>query len=74
MGGNLGIGTAIPNQYYNGQTCFLEAARFGKLEILKYLNSNYPHLKYGRDEDGKTALDLAREENWSDIVAYLENL
>ena len=45
---------------YRGKNCFLAAATSNKLETLKYLNSKFPTLKNGRDEDGNTASDLSR--------------
>ena len=48
----------------------LEAAQAGELEILELL-LQYGADPLGRREDGQTALDLARQEGHSDIVARL---
>ena len=57
---------------HKGRNCFHLAAQGGKLETLKYLNSNFPELRNSRDNEGKTALDLAKEEKQKEVVFFLE--
>ena len=62
----------INERDHKGRNCFLLAAQNGKLETLKYLNSNYPELRNTRDNDGKTALDLAKEQKRTEVVSFFE--
>ena len=43
----------------NGRNCFLQAAIGDKYEILRYLSTNYPKVKNGRDYRGNNGLHLA---------------
>ena len=56
----------------NGATAINWAARMGHLGRVKLLAEAGAHTAI-RDSNGKTALDWARENNYSDIVDYLEN-
>ena len=38
---------------FQGRNCFLSAARGRKIETLKYLNSDFPELKNGLDDEGR---------------------
>ena len=54
-----------------GRNCFLSAAAGGKIETLKYLNSNFPELKNGLDNYGRRALDIASDER---VKTYLKSI
>merc|ERR1712154_353973 len=54
-----------------GRNCYLVAAWWGKLKTFEYLHRKYPHLRESLDNDGKTALDLAKERGKSNIVTFL---
>merc|ERR1712154_200860 len=46
---------------FNGRNCFLLAASGARIETMKYLNSKFPDLKNGKDDNQHTALTLAAE-------------
>ena len=56
---------------FNGRNCFHYAAGGGKIETLKYLNSKFPELKNGLDDDGRRALELASDEG---VKNYLKSI
>ena len=59
---------------YKGYNSFLYAAKEGKVEILQYLNYEFPTLKNSRDEYGNSALEIARRKNQSAAIRYLQSI
>ena len=53
------------------RNCYLKAAKAGEINILKYLNSEFPELKNERDDRGYTALTLAAFFADKDTVKFL---
>lgn len=52
-------GFKVTDANFKGRNCFLQAARSGSINALKYLHKNYPELKNSLDNEGNSALDLA---------------
>merc|ERR1712241_218383 len=44
---------------WKGRNCMLSAVANDDLDLIKYLNSNYPELKDGRDNNNQGICDLA---------------
>ena len=54
-----------------------DAAKYGHLEVCEIIledmeNSNRVFSSYGRNEDGKTPLDLAIEEGYEEVYNFLK--
>lgn len=73
--GKIGLDTINKTDISNiwNRTALMEAAAGGYLNIVQYLldKGANPSLK---DREGKTALDLAQEKNYTKIVTLLSNV
>lgn len=69
-GANDEVNGYIPGLYHN-RNCLMEAARCGHSEVVKLLLDHQAPLS-DTDAEGKTALMLARENHYGDIVRLLQ--
>ena len=67
-----GTDTQGTKRIFNDFTPLHNAAFYGKLEVVKYLISQGAEVN-AKTKDGKTALDIAKERGWSEIVDYFSN-
>ena len=58
----------------NGEFVFHKIIKDGKLELAKLFLEKQPILLHEQDNDGNTAIMLASQEGWNDIVLYLQTL
>ena len=66
-----GLGMSVTKHRCDSRNCFLSAALGGKIETMKYLNSNFPELKYQRDNWNDTSLTSAAWVSNKETVQFL---
>lgn len=57
--------------WQNGETCLHAAAMFGHLPVVKQLVAAGSDIMW-KNQDGYTALQVARQQNFTSVVEYLE--
>ena len=68
---NKKLGFNIRDLSLGGRNCFLVAAAHGRINVMRYLNTEYSKLKNSKDNDNDTALTLAVQFAELETVQFL---